>query len=82
MNARADEGFSRNWLNSSRSDETFVDLPQELPVRLNYENVFVDDGQVVSRTDPYGWSTCVAEGLGFDKHSAMRLKAEPIDVAP
>ncbi len=45
--------------------ETFVDLPNKIPVRLLYHTAFVDNGRVVFRPDSYGWDERVAQGLGL-----------------
>ena len=51
----AQEGVADAWDEARQSGEpTFVSLPQEIPVRLLYQNVFVDrDGKLVFRTDAY-----------------------------
>jgi murein L,D-transpeptidase YcbB/YkuD len=78
------EGIEDQWQAAhARSDQTFVDLPQELPVRLLYENAFVDgQGQVAFRTDPYGWNGAVAEKLGFGNGSDRKAQAGSIDIGP
>jgi len=78
------EGVADKWQQArSSGDQTFVALPHEIPVRLVYENVFVDaQGKVVFRTDPYGWNEKVAEGLGFDSGSARHANAQSVDIGP
>ena len=79
-----DEGIEDKWQAAhAKNDQTFVDLPRELPVRLLYENAFVDgQGQVAYRTDPYGWNGAVAEKLGFGNGSDRKAQAGSIDIGP
>lgn len=79
-----DGGISDQWLKAvETADQTFVSLPTEIPVRLVYQNVFIDAaGMLAFRTDPYGWNDAVAEKLGFSKGTAGRAKAGAIDVGP
>lgn len=79
-----DAGIADKWQQAvAKRTQTFVNLPQKLPVRLLYENVFVDDGgQVAFRPDPYDWNGPVAKALGFGEDMSTRAKAEPIDIAP
>jgi len=44
---------------------TFVDLPQQIPVRLLYHTAFLDGGQLRIAPDPYGWDARVAQALGL-----------------
>ena len=46
-------------------DETFVQLNQEVPVRLLYHTAFFDGSRVQFRTDAYGWDEDVAQSLGL-----------------
>ena len=79
-----DAGVSDQWQKATDTGkQTFVSLPAEIPVRLLYENVFVDGaGKVAFRTDPYGWNDAVAEKLGFPKGAGSRAKAGGIDLGP
>jgi L,D-transpeptidase YcbB len=62
--------------------ETFVNLPQEIPVRLLYHTAFVENGRVVFRTDPYSWDEDVAEKLGFDARERRQLQQHYRDAGP
>lgn len=79
-----DEGIAEEWQTAhGKNEQTFVDLPRELPVRLLYENAFVDEqGQVAFRTDPYGWNGAVAAKLGFGDGSDRKAQVGAIDVGP
>lgn len=78
-----DEGVAEAWEAAQATGEmTFVPLPTRIPVRLLYHNVYVDNGSVTFRTDPYGWNDPVAEQLGFARSSARRAEARAIDVGP
>ncbi|MGZ2410855.1 murein L,D-transpeptidase YcbB/YkuD [Sphingomonas sp. F9_3S_D5_B_2] len=44
-------------------DNTFVKLPQEIPVRLLYHTAFWDGSRVQYRPDVYGWDENIAKAL-------------------
>jgi murein L,D-transpeptidase YcbB/YkuD len=80
----AAEGVTDEW-NKARATgkETFVKLPQQIPVRLLYDTV-VPDGQggVAVRTDPYGWNDAVSQKIGFGVAPGKHFHAETGDVGP
>ena len=78
------EGVDAAWQKARTSGkQQFVPLPREIPVRLLYHNVFVDDGgRIVFRTDPYGWNEPVAKALGFTDAPTKRANAQAVDVGP
>ena len=78
------EGIASEWQKARQSsDQTFVDLPKPIPVRLLYHNAFINgDGDVTFRTDPYGWNDAVAQGLGFGGSSGKKASAKTIDLGP
>lgn len=64
-------------------NETFVELPQNIPVRLLYHTAFVEpSGEVQFRTDPYGWDDRVAEALGYEPRQSPRLRTHISDIGP
>ena len=63
-------------------DETFVDLPQDIPVRLMYRTAFWDGSRVRFRADAYGWDEDVAQALGLDANGRRVLRTQPGDVGP
>ncbi len=79
-----DEGVADRWQAASiGGDQTFVAVPVRIPVRLLYQNAFVDEmGRVAVRTDPYDWNGPVARGLGFDDSAHTRTQAQAIDIGP
>ncbi|MEP6784446.1 MAG: L,D-transpeptidase family protein, partial [Sphingomonadales bacterium] len=79
-----DQGVTEKWTRAQNSGrQTFVALPHSIPVRLIYQNVFVDDASKVSfRTDPYAWNGPVAAALGFDNRSNAKARPEAIEVGP
>jgi L,D-transpeptidase YcbB len=79
-----DEGMAERWQAASASGEqTFVPLPVRIPVRLLYQNAFVDDmGRVTVRTDPYDWNGPIARALGFDDGAHTKSQADAIDIGP
>jgi len=79
-----DEGLADRWQAASASGEhSFVPLPVRIPVRLLYQNAFVDEvGRVTVRTDPYDWNGPVARALGFDDGAHTKTKADAIDIGP
>ncbi|TPG41467.1 murein L,D-transpeptidase [Sphingomonas koreensis] len=78
------EGVEDKWQKARKTgDETFVPLPKPIPVRLLYWNAFVDSGgDVVFRTDPYGWNDAVAKALGFSGTASRKAQAGAIDLGP
>lgn len=79
-----DGGVADKWLKArAAGGQRFVALPQQIPVRLLYHNVFVDrSGDVAFRTDPYGWNAPIAKALGFDNVSSSRARTGIGDIAP
>lgn len=78
-------GITDKWEEARQSgDQTFVPLPENIPVRLLYQNVFVDDaGALAFRTDPYGWDDAVAQQLGFAPPDHAREQREQApDIGP
>jgi L,D-transpeptidase YcbB len=52
-------------------------------VRLLYLTAFADrSGNVVFRTDPYGWDDRVAEALGYSARQTRRVRTHISDVGP
>lgn len=80
----ADEGIAAQWQRAQSSGKyTLVALPQRIPVRLLYQNVFVEpDGTVVFRTDPYGWNAPIAKALGFDESQSARARPAASTIGP
>ncbi|HZG45040.1 MAG TPA: L,D-transpeptidase family protein [Allosphingosinicella sp.] len=54
----------------------FINLPQELPVRLLYHTAFLDNGQLQFTPDPYGWDAKVAQALGLPVPPASQINQE------
>lgn len=79
-----DQGISAKWEEArAASDQTFVDIPNQIPVRLLYQNAHLDNsGQVAIGTDPYGWNGPVAEALGFEEGKRSQARAQEVDVGP
>ncbi len=79
-----DAGITDAWAKARQSrNPQYVPLPQAIPVRLLYQNVFVDaDGRVAFRTDPYGWNAPIAVALGFEKVARAQAKAEAGAITP
>jgi murein L,D-transpeptidase YcbB/YkuD len=61
-------------------EETFVNLPEKIPVRLLYHTAYVENGRVRFRSDAYGWDEDIAERLGMEKR-ARRAVATHIPVS-
>lgn len=79
-----DEGIADQWQRAQTSGKyTLVPLPKQIPVRLLYQNAFVEtDGSVAYRTDPYGWNAPIAQALGFGERSTVRARSAAVDVGP
>ena len=68
---------------STSSKRSPVSLPREIPVRMLYQTVLLDDeGQPIVRSDPYGWNDRVATALGFGAGTSYRVKTDDADVGP
>lgn len=81
----ADEGIGAAYEKARAGKRTvFVDLPREIPVRLLYATVLIDDaGGPVVRPDPYGWDRKVASALGFAAPATAASTAPaPVDEGP
>lgn len=67
----------------SSNQETFVKLPDRIPVRLLYHTAFWDGHQVQFRPDVYNWDTNVARALKLEPGPAIRQKQpESGDIGP
>lgn len=58
--ASADSGSS-----DVGDDQTFIKLPNPIPVRLLYQTVFWDGSNVMFRPDIYGWDENIAKAIGL-----------------
>ena len=78
------QGILPQWQQARQSGkESFVTLPQPIPVRLLYWNAFLDtDGKVAFRTDPYDWNPAIAKALGFPASQSVKPKPKDIDIGP
>ena len=47
----------------AKDDETFIQLPREIPVRLLYQTAFWDGSRIQFRPDVYNWDENVAKAL-------------------
>jgi len=55
-------------------DNKFVNLPNEIPVRLLYQTVFWDGSRVQFRPDIYGWDVNIAKALGLATGAPIRIE--------
>ncbi|MEJ5979525.1 L,D-transpeptidase family protein [Novosphingobium sp. PS1R-30] len=78
-----DQNVLASWLDARNSgQERYVDLPQNIEVRLLYRNVFIDSaGELTFRTDPYGWNEPIAVRLGFGD-GPRKLRPMVDDLSP
>lgn len=79
-----DQGVDAEWHRArATGKESYVALPQPVPVRMLYQTVLFDDsGEPVVRSDPYGWNDRVASALGFPASTGLRVKTRAADVGP
>lgn len=79
-----DEGVLDQWHQArATGKETFVALPKLIPVRLLYQTaVFNPDGELVLRSDPYGWNDRIADALGFKIGAERKVKNGADDFGP
>ena len=57
-----------------KDDETFVKLPQEIPVRLLYQTAFWDGSRIQFRPDVYGWDENIAKALELAPGSPRKIE--------
>jgi murein L,D-transpeptidase YcbB/YkuD len=55
-------------------DETFIKLPNPIPVRLLYHTAFWDGSNVQFRQDVYGWDDNVAKALGLEPGPPQKIE--------
>jgi murein L,D-transpeptidase YcbB/YkuD len=55
-------------------NETFIKLPNPIPVRLLYHTAFWDGSHVVFRQDVYGWDDNVAKALGLEPGPPQKIE--------
>lgn len=79
-----DEGISDAWKQArATGKESFVTLPNAIPVRMLYQTVLFDEqGNPVIRADPYDWDDRVAAALGFPDSQGHLLRPLNADVGP
>lgn len=79
-----DEGVADAWARArSGGEQQFLELPQRIPVRLLYQNVFLTpEGEIAFRTDPYGWNGKIAKALGFGDQVETGVRSDQHDIAP
>ena len=64
-------------------DETFVDIADNIPVRLLYFTAYTGgSGEVRYRIDAYGWDDRVAKALGYEAREGRRLHRHVGDLGP
>jgi murein L,D-transpeptidase YcbB/YkuD len=56
------------------NDETFIKLPNPIPVRLLYQTVFWDGSSVQFRQDVYGWDDNVAKALELEPGPPQKIE--------
>ena len=56
------------------NDESFVKLPNPIPVRLLYHTVFWDGSNVQFRPDVYGWDDNIAKALGLEAGAPVKIR--------
>ena len=66
-----------------KDEETQVQLPGKLPVRLMYHTAYLgSSGRVQYAEDIYGWDNDVAAALGYDRRQVQRREHQSADVGP
>ena len=57
-----------------KDDESFIKLPNPIPVRLLYQTAFWDGSNVQFRQDVYGWDDNVARALGLEPGPPVKIE--------
>ena len=68
----ADQASGQN--STPGNDETFIKLPNPIPVRLLYHTAFWDGQNVQFRQDVYGWDDNVAKALGLEPGPPQKIE--------
>lgn len=63
-------------------EETFVDMNQNIPVRLLYHTAYLDGGRIVFRTDAYGWDEDLARALGMEARDRRGVRSHISVIGP
>lgn len=64
-------------------DTGTVALKEQIPVRLLYHTVYLDDaGRLVYLPDPYGWDQRLAKALGLSAPQRARAESVAIELGP
>lgn len=79
----SEEGVQDKFQKAMASQtETFVKLPQPIPVRLLYQTAFWDGTRVQFRPDVYGWDDNVAAALGLVRGVKWQPVQQSGDIGP
>ncbi|TPG07519.1 murein L,D-transpeptidase [Sphingomonas oligophenolica] len=66
-----------------KNDQSFVKLPNEIPVRLLYQTAFWDGSRIQFRRDLYGWDENVAKALDLAPGEPQKIdQPESSDIGP
>jgi murein L,D-transpeptidase YcbB/YkuD len=57
-----------------KDDESFIKLPNPIPVRLFYHTVFWDGSNIQFRQDVYGWDDNIAKALGLQAGPPQKIE--------
>jgi murein L,D-transpeptidase YcbB/YkuD len=80
QNEGIDDKFSQAM---ATGKETFVALPQSIPVRLMYHTAYLgDDGRIHFANDAYGWDDDVATALGYANVARPAQQPQSGDIGP
>lgn len=77
-------GITAEWQRARETgEETFVQLPNRVPVRLLYHPTYLaPSGEVMFEQDVYGWNDPIARQLGFAEGRRKRFVPEVEDLGP
>ena len=57
-----------------KNDEAFINLPNEIPVRLLYQTAYWDGSRIQFRPDVYGWDENVAKALDLAAGAPRKIR--------
>jgi L,D-transpeptidase YcbB len=64
---------------SAQDDQSFIRLPNPIPVRLLYQTAFWDGSNVQFRPDVYGWDDNIARALGLEPGPPRKIQQPESD---
>jgi murein L,D-transpeptidase YcbB/YkuD len=79
MQKGGDPGMQGDDASAPSDDQSFVKLPNPIPVRLLYQTAYWDGSNVQFRPDIYGWDDNIAKALGLEAGPPHKIRQPESD---